>query len=357
MAGLLDNIGQFISGSHTNEGVEAEKDLGKTGEQVVQQGQGLIGQGTNQLQKQTNTANKLAGSENEAYQESVGANAGDTLKKGIAASEPIAQQAAEEQASGVAKTQLEASRTAGLNKGEAALHAGQAGGNAYTSTYAPALQNEQSQYNTLALQRGQQALQEQGLGLTGAGKIAETGVSELNPGLGAQSTAAQAQIDQGNREQAAGGGLLGGAISGISSLLSDVRLKTNITPSGSVEDLMTKFKSPKTVSNVDVLLAKYKDSSDPIKKLAANVTPVDFNYKPGIGEDPNKQRVGVLAQDLEKTDAKDNVVVAPDGTKTIDVPQQTGTNTNWIVQLAQKSVEQESMIKDLQAQLSKLQGK
>ncbi len=52
--------------------------------------------------------------------------------------------------------------------------------------------------------------------------------------------------------------------------------------------------------------------------------PYAYTYKPGMGEDPSKQRFGIMAQDLEKTPMGKSVVVDTPGGKKIDVPQATG---------------------------------
>ena len=86
-------------------------------------------------------------------------------------------------------------------------------------------------------------------------------------------------------------------------------------------------------------------SKEVLESLLKNVKPVTYKYKPGFEQlkPEGTPRMGVLAQDLEKTPLKDTVVDTPQG-KQLDVGQLTANNTALIIELA-------SQVKALQDQL------
>jgi len=102
--------------------------------------------------------------------------------------------------------------------------------------------------------------------------------------------------------------------------------------------------APKSLVDSDKNLKRNIKTSNSLEELVAKVRPVNFKYNKKSSEDTNKNRVGVLAQDLEKTSMADNVVNTPNG-KAVDVGQQTLSNTNLIIQLAQKVFELEAQLK------------
>ena len=88
-----------------------------------------------------------------------------------------------------------------------------------------------------------------------------------------------------------------------------------------------------------------KNMKEVLNSLLANVKPVSYKYKPGVevAKPEGTPRVGIIAQDLEKTPLKDTVMDTPQG-KQLDVGQLTANNTALIIELA-------GQIRDLQQQL------
>ena len=170
----------------------------------------------------------------------------------------------------------QAARTQGVNKGQAALLGSQQAGNAFTQG-----QTQGQQLGMGAYGQGANAQ------LGGASGLANLGSNQSNTGLGYTQAGTQAA-----------GGLLG-AVGGL--LSSDKNVKEGIKESPGMKSVVDKVK------------------------------PVDFKYKPEVGEGTEKQ-VGVLAQDMEKTPLKANVVDTPEG-KMIDSRKQENSILNLIVEL------------------------
>jgi hypothetical protein len=319
--GLFDDIGEFFTGAKAKAGEDqANRDRAQAQQElnaISQAGAQNVAAGNVNTQEGVAGVNEAAGriASGADFAEQQARNYGQNANA-------IATQQATEGSTNAARQALMAARAAGLNRGQASLRASQGAGDQYSQQYQGALQNVQNQ----ALQQQNMALQ----GRSAQGNlrqgVANTGLQQMGMGNQAQleSINSRMGITGAQQAQANASGAAGGSfISGI--LKSDENVKDNIKP-----------------SNIDDLVKKAK--SDPIADLVAKVRPVDFNYKPESGEDPTKNRVGVLAQDLEKTSMKDNVVDTPEG-KQIDVGQQTMSNTNLIVQLAQKVMELESQLK------------
>lgn len=266
-------------------------------------------------------------------EKSIGGSAADYARLARESATIGAGQQASDVSGQAAKAQLKAGRTAGLNAGQAALAAGQGTADVYGNQYQQAIETGLNQYSTgLSAQQQQQAamaaqqqaetqnaLSRRGLATTQrgqglqeqairqAGMDTRAGLTAQRYGAAAQQqAAAQAGYGQG---AAARTGTLAGAgeaakVAGqVAQLaMSDKNVKTNIKPS----------------------------SPDRLAELLKNVKPVQFNYK---DEGSDKTRQGVLAQDLEKTSMKDNVVETPQG-KAVDIGQQTMSNTSLIIELA-----------------------
>ena len=79
-----------------------------------------------------------------------------------------------------------------------------------------------------------------------------------------------------------------------------------------------------------------KDGYGILEQVMKSVSPKMFKYKDGFGEDSSKPRVGVMAQDLEKTPLSSTVVTGPDGYKRVDTGQLTLGNTAMITELSDK---------------------
>jgi len=344
MGGIFGDVGEFFTGGASDKAGRAQDKAGQLAGQVAGQGMGMATQGqagtnasTAILNQQAQQAGQLAQGYNQGAQQSMGANAADYMAKANQAAQGQAEGEAQQAATAGARQAVMAGRASGLNKGQAALQAGQRAGDTYSGALQGGLQSGRNQYAQAANQFGQMGAQQQGIGMQGAQAagslqqgVMNAGASMAGGGANTMSASALARQDQANKSGGAGGGLLSGLMQGIAS--SDVNLKDNVKP-----------------SNIDALIAKAKGGKhDPLADLVAKVRPVDFNYKPESGEDPEKNRVGVLAQDLEKTSMKDNVIDTPNG-KAVDTDQQTLSNTNLIVQMAQK------MFK-LEAELEKMRG-
>jgi hypothetical protein len=77
-----------------------------------------------------------------------------------------------------------------------------------------------------------------------------------------------------------------------------------------------------------------REVGDPAE-VAKEIPAVSFNYKSEAGEDPAPTRLGVLAQDLEKTPLAYTVEDTPKG-KMVNTAQLTFANTAMLSDLAKK---------------------
>jgi hypothetical protein len=172
----------------------------------------------------------------------------------------------------------QAARTAGVNKGQAALLGSQQAGSLYTQGKNEGQMAGMGAYGQGA---GNQVNAGSALGTLGSNQMGESG-------------------EQSKQGTAAGGSLLGA----IGGLFSDEKLKTDV----------------KQAPDVMAILSK--------------IDPVKFRYKPEAGEGSG-EHVGATAQDIEKTPMKENVVDTPAG-KVVDTRKQEMSNLDLIVQLAAK---------------------
>lgn len=282
---------------------------------------------------------------------SIGGSAGDYAKLAEQSAKGLAAERARDVSTQAAKQQIKAGRTAGLNAGQAAMLAGQGATDVYGNTYQQGIESGLNQYGigTSAQQQQQQQLYAQQQSQQQAG-LARRGLATTQRGQGLQeqqlrqagldtragmantrfqsaNAANQAAIDRANASSAADVGVVAGVGDAIKTGAqiamgmpppSDKNLKTNIksAPKGRLEEILAK------------------------------VTPVQFNYK---NEGDDKQRQGILAQDLEQTSLKDNVVEMEDG-KHIDAGQQTLSNLSLIIELAGK-------VRDMERELAQYKGK
>lgn len=309
MAGFFSDIGEFFTGDKGNAAQGQANDLAnQTAEEQagIASGQDTLASG----------ANAQAAGYDQGARESLGTNAADYVQKANAAAQGQAGQEASAASVEGAKNALMAARTAGLNRGQAAVQAGQQATQNYAGTLNNSLQLARQMYQNASQQFANQgtALAARGMNYQQAGQNArQFGYNARNQG-NQQNLASAAQSAQ------AGGNTISGLASGAAMLLSDKNQKAGIVDSRLVDKVRG---APGAVLTPD------------LDQLIAKVKPVDYVYKAGSGEDPNLQRKGVLAQDLEKTSMGDNVKDTPQG-KMIDAGQQTMSNTNLIVQLAQE---------------------
>lgn len=256
---------------------------------------------------------------------SMGANASEYLQKSQESAEKLAAKQADVSALGAARQALSAAKTSGLNVGQAALSTGQTGAETYANTYGTALGQGMDRYQGATGQFGTLAGQRAGEALTARGQdvAAKTASSQL----AAQTAATQAQQQQSNTM-----GWLGFGASVLGALLSDENAKKNIEPTVDISPVLAKLRATNTPKTT-------------VEQVLAKVRPVKFDYK---GEGDGSNRVGIIAQDLEKTPLKEAVINTPEG-KVIDTPQLTGGNTAMILELAQ-------MLIDTRKELQSLKG-
>lgn len=213
---------------------------------------------------------------------SIGANAADYMRKAQESARGLAEEQARTAATQGTRAATQAARTAGLNKGQAALTGIQRAGDIYTNTQQGALQ--------------------QGIGnyMAGTGQIAGQGAEMANrvaTGAGMKLGSGGAQLQDASQRQANTMSMVGGLAGAGATLLSDERAKTDV---GEAPNL---------------------------RQMLEHVKPKMFRYRAGGGP-----KVGIMAQDLERTPMAGAVKETPRG-KMIDTAQLTAANTAMIKQL------------------------
>jgi hypothetical protein len=222
---------------------------------------------------------------------SMGANAGEYMAKQRAA----AAQGAGDAATQASRKSMQAARTAGLNKGQAALAGAQQAGDVYSG----GLERGMDRYAQGTQMFANQGNAKAGLGLQGAGLQGQIGVGQQ--GAGTQAMQANQQAGQGFWSGV--GGLATAALG-----LSDRNAKEGI------------------------------QQAQVIDRAALRIKPVRFRFKEGGGEN-----VGVIAQDVEKV-FPENVTETPAG-KAIDLAKQTGTNTAMLMEAINRLRDLERRVK------------
>jgi hypothetical protein len=72
-------------------------------------------------------------------------------------------------------------------------------------------------------------------------------------------------------------------------------------------------------------------------QMLDHLKPVSYNYKPGMGEDPNQRQYGILAQDLAKTPMGASAVQQrDDGMLSVDPAKATGVQLGAMANLNQR---------------------
>ncbi len=156
------------------------------------------------VQQQMNLAGGAAGGAANmlgSFQQSMGANAGQTIQNATNAAMPVARQIAGMTGNVSGRQTLSAARTAGLNKGQAALEGGQMAGNATQAAMPGAIQQQIGNYLGAAGQFGAMQGQLQGQALQGYGQAGQTAERMANP-----------QGEQGRKGFGLGMGMLGSGI-------------------------------------------------------------------------------------------------------------------------------------------------
>lgn len=305
MAGLFGNIGEFFTGGQQDAAQQTQNQLIGNAQQQANVNLNQANQLNNQIARQGNQA---YGYGQQGVQQSFGNNAADYLKRmNQAAQGQASQQAGQATTQGLSNA-LKGARGAGLNRGQAALAAAQQGGNMYAQNYQQGLGQQQAAYGQGANQFAQQQQLGAGMRQNAAGQLGQIGLGSQQAAFGG----AQDAVSNAANSASIGGMLFGNALQAGSKALSDENQKTNI----------------------ESVLGKLKGGS-PLDSVLAKIRPVSFNYKEGSGENPQTDRVGILAQDLEQTPFAGNVTETPRG-KEIDTNQQTLGNLELIVELGNR---------------------
>lgn len=200
--------------------------------------------------------------------ESFGRNAGEYMQRAQESARGLAEEQGRAAAQQGTRAAEQAARTAGLNKGQAALAGAQRAGDIYSQTYGQGVQTGVQNYMTGTGQIAGQGSEMAGRQLAGAGLKAGIGGTRANVGQ-QQSQAAMGLI---------------GNLAGAGAMLSDEEAKEAVQP---------------------------LDLDEALKRIR----PVTYKYK---GDD--EERVGVLAQDVEESPMDAAVVETPEG-KALDTAE------------------------------------
>jgi len=242
-----------------------------------------------------------------AAEQSYGKNAADTLRMAMESGRQFGDIAAGE--GGRAATGY--ARASGLSPAQAALLAGQGAEGAYSGGLGQGV----DKYMGAARDISSLGLGEQGQG------IQKYGLDLGKYGTDVNAATQRYGIDKGVQTQGTSSlfNLLGAGVGGAASWLA--------SPGGIAFLASLSDENAKT----DI-----KDGYGILEKVTKVVSPKMFKYKNGVGEDSSKPRVGVMAQDLEKTPLSSTVVTGPDGYKRVDTGQLTLGNTAMITELSDK---------------------
>ena len=349
--GFWDNVGSWF-GSASG---ATQTGLGEAGERA---GQATMGQAAN-------TLGNIAAQDPSA-----------AAQKAIQTGQQLGEQQGRTAATQGQQQALQAARTAGLNKGQAAQTAGQQVSGLYTGGQAAGMGQGINAQQTAAAQQigaasGQGAVgaaqSNAGLGAANLGqqqgKDFLGGVTGLVSGILNSSEENKENVDDDKSKAVAAPALTPppapaktGDSGGSSTFDMMKGLGTSLNaggPEGSGGGALNKMMSSGggggggmgAIGGIASLASLFSDENAKtnLDEVAEKVPSHSYNYKPGLGEDPSKRYVGVMAQDLEKTSMKDNVIDTPKG-KAIDVAKQTGSNTAMISEAAKRIKRLEAMI-------------
>lgn len=232
MAGLFDDVKEFFTGDKQKGAEKRTKELAHQGNAMAELGSGqaegaarALGAGGAASQEQ---ANLLRGQQNRAnagVDASLGANAAETSRLANQTAQGIASQNAGLSSMQAARQAISAARTGGVNRGQAALAAGQNVGQNYTGAYQQGIGQGLNQYNTATgLQQGRaeslanQTQGEQALSNQARSAQGGIGTSMLNTGSAQQQNAVGLQSGQATNSAAGGGAFVGGLLNKIPGL-------------------------------------------------------------------------------------------------------------------------------------------
>lgn len=259
------------------------------------------------------------------------------IKKQRAEAQQYASEEAQRVAAAAGQNASSQARAMGLSPAQAALMGSQQMGGLFSGQYGDALKREQGLQqqnfqNVMGALQGAQGATAGGAGLATA--IGQEDFKKLTFDL--QNILAQAGLDQNainaylqekgidagttTATGAQNAGLAGGLLSGLAGLL------------------------PFLFSDEEVKI----DSSSPVNALESVIKSIGshgYKYKKGVGEDPNKQHYGPMAQEIEETPLRDAVVDTPKG-KMVDTRRLTMGNTSLIAELGKKVDDLYSYIKE-----------
>jgi hypothetical protein len=381
MAGFFEDIGEFFTGnkkraaekkqSEQQAQAQAQADAdrerqlqSRAGVNAATQGLYDINRDVAGVERKNAAQSDAAGGRADAYgrqvSDDMGTGAADYMRRANEASTGQADALANRAGKSAIRQKLMAARSAGLNKGAAALAGGRGASDLYNQQFSQQLQRGQDMYGQNVQQRaqlGQVERQNQqgftGMQMQGQNQRAQNtqAAGNFQQGLYGQDMGSsqfghgnaigitQQQMGGAAADAGAGGSALGGFISGVGSLLSDKNAKTDIAPSSPSrsDELISKLRGQKSGGMNPRLV-----------ELADKVRSVKFGYKPGKGQDTTDDNTGVIAQDLQKTDMADNVKETPQGLA-VDIGKQTMSNTNYIADIARD-------LRDVRELLAALRG-
>jgi len=344
--GFFSSIGEALFGTET-------KKQGR--ELAASAAKGTTAVGT-QAKAMGAEAAKMGAGYDVGTQQSMGKNAADYMQKANVAAQGQAEQSARTAATQGTQAALQAARSSGLSKGQAALASGQQAGNIYTGAYQQGLESGRNQY-----QGATQQFAGQGAQMAGRAQNA------LNTQLGAatgQANIGQQQIANANQTASNTWGTIG-TIAGAAATMSDERAKDDVEEVGEkkssfdINSLKSMLEKPSSnISAGAKIGTAYKANKEEVpsdenaKKdifqsaretldnfdvmdIAKKVRPVRFKYKEEVYNSPG-EKVGVIAQDLEKTPLASVVHENDQGLKMIDTSELSPAILNLVIQLARK---------------------
>lgn len=239
---------------------------------------------------------------------SMGANAGDYMRKAQESARGLAEEQGRVAATQGTRAATQAARTAGLNKGQAALAGTQRAGDLYTGAQQAGLQSGIGNYMTGT---GQMA----GQGAEMAGR--QLGAAQIRAGIGGQ------QLQAGQQQGAATLGAMGDVVGAGIGLLKP-------KASGGVVTKPTAILAGEDGPEVILPLTKPNTLDAILRKL-----------KPGEGA-PGEQ-IGLTARNVEQTPLAGAVVETPAG-KALDTNQLSASALALIVKLNDKINELEGRV-------------
>jgi hypothetical protein len=321
--GFWDDVGEALFGTKTaaagREGVAA----GSAGSAAASRAAGSASQAASGVGSQAQGMTTQALAQGRGYDQgaaqSMGANAADYLGKARADAEGAASKQAQQASTQGTQAALRASRSSGLNAGQAALASGQQAAGTYQNALAQGTQQGIQNYMGAAGQFAGQGAEMAGRANAGIqNQLGATG-QQLNAAQ-AQAQAAQAQAAIGAQQQAQANqtaqttwGAIGNVAGAVAPMIaSDVNVKKNIE--GILDKVGIREKKP--ASTLDEILRK--------------IDPVKFDYQ---NEPDGTDHIGTIAQQVEDSPLKNAVVDTPQG-KALNTAELSASYLPIIIEMA-----------------------